>query len=85
MYAYVLGPPKSDTGDARDLLQTEGEEGLPCLALRTRLDFLKGGGRSGILLVVVVVLMIMVVVVVVAVMGRVIGVDFLDMCGHLRE
>lgn len=80
-YAYVLGPPESDTGDTRDLLQAEGEESLPGLALRTRLDFLEGSGRSGVFLVFVVVLM----VVIVAVMGRVIGVDFLDMCGHLRE
>ena len=76
---YVLWPAEGDTGDARDLLQAEGKQRLPRLALRARLDLVERGLGGRVLLVGVVVIM----VVVIMVMVGVVGVDFLDSGRHL--
>ncbi len=83
---YVLWPPESDTSDTGHLLQPKGEQRLPRLALRTRLDLVQRGLGRGVFLVgviVVVVVLVAVLVVVLMLVVRVVGVDFLDGGGHL--
>jgi hypothetical protein len=75
---YVLWPPESHTCDTRNLLETQTQERLSSLTLRTRLYLIKGGGRGRILLVVMIVAMVMTLVV------RVIRGNLFNGGGHLR-
>ena len=79
---HVLWPPESDPGDARHLLQAEGEESLAGLALRARLDLVERSLRGRVLLVIVVVVMVVVMIVVVLLVVRV---DLLKSGRHLCD
>lgn len=79
---HVLGSPEGDPGDTGHLLQAQTEEGLARLALRARLDLVKGSLGSGVLLMVVLVVMFVIMVMIMVVM-LVVGVNFLDGGRHL--
>jgi hypothetical protein len=78
---YILWPPESDACDTRNLLQTQTQECLSGLTLRTRLYLIKGGGGGRILLIMVVV--VVVVMVVAGVAGVVRG-NLFNGGGHLH-
>lgn len=67
---YVLWSPESDTCDTRNLLETQTQERLSSLTLRTRLNLIKGGGGGRILLVMVMVVVVVVVLVVGVIRGN---------------
>jgi hypothetical protein len=76
---YVLWPPESDACDTRNLLETQTQERLSSLTLRTRLYFIEGGGGGRIFLVVMFVAMVMAFVV------RVIRDNLFDGGRHLHD
>lgn len=81
---YVLWPSESHTCDTGNLLETQTQERLSCLTLRTRLYLIKGSGRGRILLVFMVVVVAVVVTMVITLVVRVIRDNLFDGGRHLR-